>query len=563
MRRTKHTPLLVACFLITVSVVATPQCPVGKFAASPYPGDQFGRALSVSGDELGVGGWGSAAVFVLDDNGTPMLAMDDAWLLQTAMYSPNPWDDNYGASVWLEADHLVVGAPTEGGIFGFGPGAAYIYRRVPNGHSPLDDGWVEQVKLAPLSGQSTGFGASVCLSGDYAAIGALQDHVSSQTSSFGTVHIYRRDDNGTPHEPTDDLWLEQAVVVSADSSYGRFGEVVRLEGKRLLVSAPYGLGAVYSFWRDDQGTPDDPLDDTWVEHAKVTAPGAPGPARFGRALDFDGSLMAVGAVSGAYLFRLNDNGTPLDFADDSWTDEAALFASDSRSATVAYGSAVAVQGNLALVGDPVKDESEPFEPKYGATYVFRNDSGQAATPGSRWAEVTRLTPPMMPAREFGAAVRLDGIRAFVGEIGHFSFLPGGAKDWEAGAVWQYGLAVPPWSFVDAALPGSGGLPSLMASGSLEGDALTVISIDMDLAAAATALVIGLSALDAPFKGGVLVPQPDSVSWVMTDPSGQVTLTGRWPQGVASHTELYFQAWAIDPKGPVGLSATNAIRGATP
>ena len=563
MRRTERTPLLAACCLLAASVVVTAQCPVGKFVASPYSGDQFGRALSVSGGELGVGGWGSASVFILDDNGTPNVAMDDAWLLQTAMYSPNPWDDNYGASVWLEGDHLVVGAPTEGGIFGFGPGAAYIYRRVPNGHSPLDDGWVQLAKLAlPDGSVPKGFGGSVCLSGDYAAIGALQDHDPSQTASYGTVRIYRRDDNGTPHEPTDDAWLEQAVVVSADSSYGRFGEVVRLEGKRLLVSAPYGFGALYSFWRDDKGTPDDPVDDAWVEHAKVTSPDAPGQGRFGRALDFDGSLMAVGASSGAYLFRLNDNGTPLDLADDFWTDEATLVPSDARSTTPAYGCAVAVQGDMALVGDQSK-QPDPLQPKIGATHVFRNESARVGTLGSRWTEVTTLMPPTMPAKYFGAALRLDGIRAFVGEIGHFAFLPGGAKDWQTGAVWQYAMAVPPWSFQDGALSGSGSPPSLMGAGSLEADALTAISIDNDLADALTALVVGLSALDAPFKGGVLVPQPDAVIWLIADSTGHITASGRWPPGVASGTKLYLQAWTVDPQGPAGLSATNAILGVSP
>ena len=39
--------------------------------------------------------------------------------------------------------------------------------------------------------------------------------------------------------------------------------------------------------------------------------------------------------------------------------------------------------------------------------------------------------------------------------GNFSFLTGGSTDSETGTVWPYAMAVPPWSFLDASLAGTG------------------------------------------------------------------------------------------------------------
>jgi len=554
--------------LATVSSSVGAQCPTGKIESPTQSGgDYFGRALAGDDDELVVGSRFSASVFVLDDMGTPIDATDDVWTLQAHLLSQDPaFADGFGASVWLDGDHLVVGAPEAGGIFG-GPGAAYIYRRLSNGRDrgPSDDSWTEQVKLNLLSGGPTVFfGQAVCLAGDRAVVGAPGEQLASQQSSSGVVHVYRRDDNGTPLNGEDDSWSEEAVLVSADSSYySSFGAAVRLVGKHLLVGAP-GLAwppampVVYHFRLDDAGTPGDPADDMWIEHAKITPPAAPTLKLFGTALDLDGDLAIVGALGTAYLFKLNDGGTPLDLADDFWTDVAALTGSDAQPFD-GFGLAVAVEGGKALVGASAKDEGD----KYGAVYLFHDAGAQLGIQQDDWYEVVKLVPPEKYATNFGAAVRLNGSHAFVGERGYFPFLTADAADSDTGSVTAYAMAVAPWSFLDAALAGTDAIPCLLGSGSLAADTITVVSLDQALANAPTALFVGLSALDVPFKGGVLVPMPDYVLVLTTGAAGEVTLSERWPAGVAPGTEFHVQAWTIDPQGPAGLSATNAIRGVTP
>jgi len=199
----------------------------------------------------------------------------------------------------------------------------------------------------------------------------------------------------------------------------------------------------------------------------------------------------------------------------------------------------------------------------GVTHVFRSDVVQG-TGDFGWTEVVKLASPAPPASKFGAALRMDGIRVFVGEIGTFAALTADeAQDFQAGAVWPFVMATQPWAFQDAALAGTGGEPCLMGSGLLEADSPTVVAMHHELVNTPTAFVIGFSAINAPFKGGVLVPQPTSVLWSATDPMGNISLNARWPNGVASGTNLYLQAWTIDLQVPGGFSATNGMHGVTP
>jgi hypothetical protein len=77
-------------------------------------------------------------------------------------------------------------------------------------------------------------------------------------------------------------------------------------------------------------------------------------------------------------------------------------------------------------------------------------------------------------------------------------------------------------------------------------------------------VVGLSTLFAPFKGGVLVPNPNLVlGGFQTNGQGQVELQGLWPAGVPSGANVWVQAFVVDAGAPAGLAASNAVRATTP
>lgn len=75
----------------------------------------------------------------------------------------------------------------------------------------------------------------------------------------------------------------------------------------------------------------------------------------------------------------------------------------------------------------------------------------------------------------------------------------------------------------------------------------------------TNLVIGLSQLNAPFKGGVLCPKPDIVIPFPILGDGSFELTSPWLSGIPAGLPITLQSWNSDPGGPVGFSATNAIQ----
>ena len=72
------------------------------------------------------------------------------------------------------------------------------------------------------------------------------------------------------------------------------------------------------------------------------------------------------------------------------------------------------------------------------------------------------------------------------------------------------------------------------------------------------LVVGLTNISAPFKGGVIVPHPDILVPLVLDASGLWQIVFPWPAGVPAGLHLYWQAWMPDPGAPKGLAASNAL-----
>ena len=76
------------------------------------------------------------------------------------------------------------------------------------------------------------------------------------------------------------------------------------------------------------------------------------------------------------------------------------------------------------------------------------------------------------------------------------------------------------------------------------------------------LFIGLSQLNAPFKGGILVPQP-VLQLMLPTLSGSLTLNQAMPAGLPPGTSIFLHFWAPDAGAPVGVGATNALKLVTP
>lgn len=122
----------------------------------------------------------------------------------------------------------------------------------------------------------------------------------------------------------------------------------------------------------------------------------------------------------------------------------------------------------------------------------------------------------------------------------------------------------PWANLAAALPGTNGSSKLIGSGSLQGGTSVSLALSGALQNTTVTLVEGLTEINAPFKGGVLVPSPDLIlPGLLTDGNGGLLLGGTWPVGFPSGLDIYFQLWVNDPAAPAGFASSNGLRGTTP
>ena len=351
-------------------------------------GDNFGSSVALSGDTLAVGApfedsnfkgidadhgigqdnnlagdSGAVYVFTRDSSG--------AWTQQAYVKgSNNSKNDQFGSSVSLDKDTLVVGAPTNGEV--------YMFNR-------SDTTWTQQ---GYFNASGMGFGSSVSVSGDTAAVGApfessaatvINGDPSDTTApSAGAVYTFVR--NGV-------TWSQEAYIKPFNTNMGdNFGWSVALSGDTLAVGAPLedsnatgvnsggeadnsaaNSGAVYVFTRDNSG---------WQQQAYIKASNSLAGDKFGWSVALDNENLAVGAqtansTSGAaYVFIGSGS---------SWTEEIYLTAFNADfldgfgysvtldGGTLAVGAIGEASGATGIDGD-YTDNSDPYS---GAVYLYQ------------------------------------------------------------------------------------------------------------------------------------------------------------------------------------------------
>jgi hypothetical protein len=143
----------------------------------------------------------------------------------------------------------------------------------------------------------------------------------------------------------------------------------------------------------------------------------------------------------------------------------------------------------------------------------------------------------------------------VGSFGDASF---------TGACWLLTLHTAQWVDLGHALAGQLGEPKLQGAGGLLPASDVSLLLLKGTPLAQVALVIGGSAIDMPFAGGILVPAPDFVCAAgTTNALGNLVVSGRWPPDVPPGGSLWIQAWMPDAKVPGGYSASNALQAIAP
>jgi hypothetical protein len=123
--------------------------------------------------------------------------------------------------------------------------------------------------------------------------------------------------------------------------------------------------------------------------------------------------------------------------------------------------------------------------------------------------------------------------------------------------------IPEWVDLGHALPGLLGDPILSGSGSLVPGTPVTITLNNAWFLTSAILILGSTELNAPFKGGVMVPTLDFVFPPLPTGIGPLELSVDWPAGIPSGTDFIFQYWILDEFGPNGFSASNGLRLTTP
>jgi len=377
--------------------------------------DQFGYSVAIDGDWMAIGapfdddrGTDAGAVYLFVRTGSEVQGLQ--WSL-FSKYRPASLTtgDNFGHSVALSGNVLVVGAYKDDNVAGIDAGAAYIYEY----ESPY---WNQKTTLTgSVLSTNHWFGYSTEIFGGLVMVGAPRSFTSP--ADPGDVYIFSYDTSTNTASQTTRLYPTSGQGGAAGD---HFGFSIGYDGKYLAIGAPYDdtdssdAGAVYIYTSNKFG---------WSLDDKITL-GATAGTRdyFGRALDIDGNMLVAAAPysdvhagdAGAVFVYLRSTFSPYDwYQDASLTPKQADNSTSDVGGLDFYGSAVAIERDsngsgvdYILVGSPYNDDAGTNS---GSAYLYSNDSGS-------WEQLHKLTAgnTANSLEEFGKAVAIDARTAVVG-----------------------------------------------------------------------------------------------------------------------------------------------------
>jgi hypothetical protein len=389
-------------------------------ASNTGSGDLFGYSVATDGSVAVVGAssedGSSTTVNGSDDNGKSVSGaayvfrlVNGEWVFEAYLKAANSGiDDEFGYSVAVDGDLIVVGARHEkgssGGVNGIDndaldkSGAAYVFAR-------SGGVWSQQAYLkAALPGENDLFGFSVGVSGERVIVGAyfedgasagVNQVVNEGSLNSGAAFIFRRV-NGTDWEQ--EAYLKASNTGSADN----FGYSVSIDGDLAIVGALgerssdggvngeetnntlSNAGAAYVFTRESG---------SWVQDAYLKASEPGEMDQFGCSVSISGETVIVGALNedgastvidgpideaavdagAAYVFTRGGGG---------WQQRAYLKAPNGDAGDT-FGRSVAIDGDFAVVAadferggtNVVDGPDDDTVNQAGAVYVFRRNGG--------------------------------------------------------------------------------------------------------------------------------------------------------------------------------------------
>lgn len=347
--------------------------------------DNFGFSVDIDGAVQIVGapyrdidGTNNAGAAYIYERGT-------AGQIRRLVAPTNRPNIQFGYAVAVDGDVAVVGAPFSTVTTNFNAGLAHVFHRDQGG----TNAWGFVCTIQPnIRRPSEFFGVSVDISGDTIIAGRV-GYLNNQ----GIVDFFRRNDGGTgawDHVFTDD---------AGDSGPGKqYGYSVAIDMDAAIVGSPGdsgSRGAAYVLQRMPGSY------NTWIETAKLTNSMGATNDQFGISVDLSGDTAIVAAYEGqVVLFERDRGGT------NAWGEAARLVPAGTNFNLV---NSVALHGDVAVVGDFFA--SFDGIPNAGLVHVFERNAGGSNAWG-QVARLQNQSPGASDL--FGRAVAVDGQLILVG-----------------------------------------------------------------------------------------------------------------------------------------------------
>jgi uncharacterized repeat protein (TIGR01451 family) len=381
---------------------------------------EFGISVALSGDTLVVGadahdtpaGVDTGAAYVFVRSGT-------TWTLQQQLVASDAAaSDLFGSAVAISGDTIVVGTPFDDTPGGTDAGSAYVFVR--SGTT-----WTEQQKLLASDGAPADlFGSAVSISVDTVLVGAFSHDAPGGVNS-GAAYAFVR--SGA-------TWSQEQELVAPDGAVSDlFGCSVAVSGDTAVAGAcgddtagGVDAGSAYVFVRS--GT-------SWTQQQKlVAADGAPADA-FGCSVAVSGDTAVAGACAGEGPVGGANTGSVYVFvrAGVTWTQQQELSAPDVGS-DASFGYSTSISGNTVAVGARYSNTTAGTDA--GAAYVFVRS-------GTTWTQQQKLLAPDGAAGDlFGTSVSVSGDTVVAGASS--ADTPGGFG-FNTGAVYVFARAGTTWT----------------------------------------------------------------------------------------------------------------------
>jgi len=514
--------------LLAIPSARHAQCEIQALAgSSTLPFDYFGKAAAIDGSRLVVGAFATNTTrpgfaYVFEDLGTGWIQRQ-----QPLMASDPGSSDEFGNSVGISGDTIVIGAEFHDSELGSNAGAAYVFQRRPSGR------WVESAKLQPADGRrSHNFGECVAISGDVIVVGARFDRQLGNHA--GAAYVFERVAGD---------WVETAKLLPSDGRRNDLsGDTVAVQNGRIVVgsyrsdsSAPKS-GAAYVFEK---------VGGIWTETAKLVANDDAG--ELGRGVALDGGRILLGARMDSTNGSGAGAGYVFEQVGGAWVQTAKLVPSKAR-ADDWVGECVAIQGDVAILSGHHHDQTGQDS---GVATVFRFQNGA-------WQETaTLLSSAPSPLDNFSFGIAMSGDKAVL-----TSPFEGG----NVGAAYVFSFDE------DDCVPGSGGTVLRIGDG-LGGANVGDLSTD-DLPNPVTTMELRVSGIPSgtfgfvwmssqpvvqSAYGGTLLSRlsgaPIRLPFVLS--GGAASVSFGVPPSLAGQV-LYAQATASDPTQVKKRAFTNAL-----